>query len=321
MIIAIKVLLFLLLFSSFYFLNKHADDNKILSRQLEEISFKLTVDADSREKLLQEQVRLHGEMDNSKLDLLTRLDRLVAESGIKRTFPFMSGETVIVAVIVMMAIGIIVGQAINKFVLGIVVGFALSCLVLIALNLMRNRNYRRIESTVTEFINLMDNFSRTTDDIISIIGKTYPYLNEPLRSLAQTCYVEGMQTGNIQMAMGNFERNVPHRMLREIIHNITVCSRHDANYAQVIQDSRKMLMEYLKGKEERRQIVNNGRLEFMVIATLGGGMAFMMNGFMDGVDIIEVLLETTVGNVFLGIFVGVVILATIDLFIKENGKD
>jgi Flp pilus assembly protein TadB len=129
-----------------------------------------------------------------------------------------------------------------------------------------------------------------------------------------------MRTGNITAALTEFEKSVNHKKLREIIHNISVCSRYDTDYEAVIGDSRKMLQDYLTGKAQERAILNSARIEYISIALIAGVLFWMIGDFME-VDLEQMLLHTTVGSAFIFYFIVVVFIAVLNLFIIEGGRD
>lgn len=306
-----------------WFLQKHLRDDKIIQKKMDGMFQKIQSETARRSALLRQQQEMDGELEESKLDLLTKLDSLIAQSNIRRIFPLLNAEVFLIGSIVIVALGILIGNLAGPsyMIVGLILSVSAVFLSFAGMYMMKNRNYKRIEDGVIDFINLMENYSKTSDDIIDIIGKTYPFLGEPLRSLAQRCYTEGMRTGNVTMALTDFERGINYRMLREIVHNISVCSRYDTNYKAVIQNSRDQLMDYLAGKEKRRTIINTGRTEFLIILILAGFLFYFITSLVDNLDVAGILLHTMAGNVLLIIFTGVILLAVYMLFIKENGRD
>ena len=96
--------------------------------------------------------------------------------------------------------------------------------------------------------------------------------------------------------------------------------RQDTNYADIIEDSRKMLQEYLAGKEQKKAMLTAARIEYLTIAAVAALLFWMMGSFV-GVDLRMMLLNSAVGNIIILYFVAAILIAVIGLFIMENGRD
>ena len=94
------------------------------------------------------------------------------------------------------------------------------------------------------------------------------------------------------------EKKVEHEKFRELIRNLEICSRYEANYAEIIKDSRGLIQEYTAYSQERKSIINNARVEIVMIVACCGLVFWMVDDFSTK-GILAVLLGTTVGNVLL----------------------
>ena len=201
----------------------------------------------------------------------------------------------------------------------ITLSFIIILLVTILLYL-NNLNKKRVEEELMNFINLIENYSKTSDDIIHIIGRIFPYINEPIKSAAEECYLEGQRSGNISQSLDNFAKKINHKRFREIIRSLSICSRYEANYSDVAEDSRKMLMEYLAGKREREAIIRNARIEVLAILGLAGVMVYILGNFI-GENTLDLLMMNFIGKMIL-LFAFIVLLITIvSLILMGRGKD
>ena len=163
---------------------------------------------------------------------------------------------------------------------------------------LAGKNYQRTEKSLTTFLNLLENYSITSDDLINIFYKVAINMEEPVQSALYECYAEATSTGDIQTAMQNLEKKVEHEKFREIIRNLEICSRYEANYAEIIKDSRGLIQEYTAYSQERKSIINNARVEIVMIVACCGLVFWMVDDFSTK-GILAVLLGTTVGNVLL----------------------
>lgn len=319
--LALIILLGVAVFVAVFALLNHMTKNKVISSSMQSFIDYTESESTKRSAAKNEQIALDGELDESTFDMLTKLDNVIQQSNIRKFIPFLNAELYLIALILVLALAIIISQQVTgKIAIGLFFGAAFAFVTMASLLVAKNVNYNRVEDEIVDFINLMENFSKTSGDIIDIFGKVYPYLTEPLRSITQRCYVSGIKTGNINSALSEFERSVGHKKFREVIHNLNVCSRYDTNYSDIITDSRQMLHEYLSGKEQKKAMLREARIEYVMIAAIAMVLFYMMGEFME-VDLRHLLFNTLIGNFFGFYTVGVIGLAIISLFILENGKD
>ena len=105
-------------------------------------------------------------------------------------------------------------------------------------------------------------------------------------------------TGDRNQAIRNMEKRIEHEKFKELIRNLEICSRYEANYGEVIKDSRGLLREYLATVKERKAILNNARVEIAMILGCCGIVFWMMNDFTQ-TGILPLLLGNTAGNLLL----------------------
>ena len=159
-------------------------------------------------------------------------------------------------------------------------------------------NYRKTEESLMTFINLMENYSSMEDELIAIFSRIQTFLTEPIKSAVEQCCIEAEMTGDKGRAIRNLEKRIEHEKFKELVRNLEICSRYEANYGEVIKDSRSLLREYLAAAKERKAILNNARIEIAMIIGCSGIVFWMMNDFTQA-GIMSVLLGSMVGNIIL----------------------
>ena len=296
-ILVLKICLFLMLFIASYLVFSYLMEHKVFSNVAESMYEKAKAQEEGR--LAEEQMRYVIEGRQEKHSFLYRLDLLVIQSNIKKFLPFASTEILIVLVIILSAGGFAVVTTITgTWIFGIVGFMAVVFVCYMILYLMAGSNYKKTEESLMTFINLLENYSNTEDEIISIFSRIQYFLTEPVKSAVEQCCAEAEATGNKEKAMQNLEKTIEHEKFKELIRNLEICSRYDANYGEVVKDSRSLLREYLAYKKERKAIINNARVE---VAMILGGCAlvvWMMNDFTQ-TGIMNVLLGSLFGNIIL----------------------
>ena len=159
---------------------------------------------------------------------------------------------------------------------------------------MSGLNYEKVEGNILTFVNLLENYSQTNDDIVIIFGKTYEYLEEPLRGYIELFYEESISTGDVTKAFRNLENRIENTRFKEIIRNLEICSRHEANYQEIIKDCRYNLKEYLKFKQKKKAIIQNGRASLSMALGTSGFLVYMFSGFVPNLS--EILITSPIGN-------------------------
>lgn len=315
-IYCLYVLLFILLFATCHALFTYLKNNNVISNSLRNFYEKTEADVEERLRLEQMQKAERGNVD--KENILLKLDKTINYSNIKKYIPFLNSNIYIFTMVLFASIGLIIGSELVDFILGLALAGIIVLLYIIILLLMANRSYKKVEENVVTFMNLVENYAKTNNDLISIMGKIYYYLDDPLKTHVQECYLLGLRTGDSDMALEKLQNSVQHKKFQEIIRNLIICSHYEANYEEVIEDSRAMLMEYLAGKRERAAMARNARIELVMLVGICALVVYMMGDFL-GDNIINILMETFLGKLILAylmIVLGIVIFQII--FIGRN---
>lgn len=246
---------------------------------------------------------------------LFRLDRLLDEIGIRRKWSYLTAEIYLLFFFAILAvIGVFIfllTKSVVYFLLGM---FLLTLIHGTGLYLLAGYYYKKTEKQLLAFINLIDNYAQTSDDLVEIIGKTETYLEKPLKTAVSEFHWEAVHTGEIDTALRHLTLKVQHGKLKEMIRNLDICRRHEANYTEIITDIRVSVKEYLASKEERRSIQQNARASIVIIILVGILILRLVNGFIGG-DLWKLLLRSKAGIAIL-VYLFVVLTAGIRHFIK-----
>lgn len=251
----------------------------------------------AEEELLQQEVG-----NREKKNIFYRMDETLYHAGIKTKLPWITVELLILIVgIIMLAIMFLFAKSTGSFVIGMGVAFLIFIAVLATLKMMCYVRNRKVETNLLQFANLIENYSRTSDDIVGIFGKVYRYLEEPLRSGVAECYSEAITTGDFSKACTRLSKVMGNPQLSVLLSNIEICARHEANYETVTRSNKKMIREKLTENEIRREMANSGRIQVGFLVIIGGVIIAMLNRMTNGI-LFQSFFHTRVGNV---IFVGV----------------
>lgn len=297
MIILMKLLLFLALEVIAFLFLSYVRQHKVLSNTAEMMYQKAKMQEETRQD---KQYRLHIEEGRQeKVSLLYRIDLLVIQSNIKKRIPFAVTEILLILILLLAVTGFTVVTAVTgTWIFGVLGFLGVGITAYLLLYFMALRNYKRTEEGLMTFINLLENYSSMEDELISIFSRIDSFLEEPLKSAVEQCCIEAEMTGDRVGAIRNLEKSIEHEKFKELIRNLEICSRYEANYGEVIKDSRNLLREYLAVAKERKAILNNARIEIAMIIACCGVVFFMMNDFTE-TGILSVLLGSLIGNLIL----------------------
>lgn len=295
-VLGLTIFLFVLVFCACYTLFSYLKRYNVIENKIK--SFYEKTEADVEERLRLEEIRKAESGNTDDENLLLKLDRTINYSNIKKVIPFLNSTTYIFTMSIFAAVALIVGTKLSGLAIGIFCGGIVVMIYIVALMILADINYKRVEANVMTFINLVENYSKTNNDLISIMGKIYYYLEEPLKSQVEECYYLGQRTGDVDLALDTLQRNVQHGKFKEIIRNLIICSHYEANYEDVVEDSRDMLLTYLAGKRERAEMARNARIELGILLGACIVVAYMIQTFL-GESIIGLLQSNIIGMIIL----------------------
>lgn len=306
-----KFLLLISLIVLIYQLMNYINENKLVANTATKI-FNITESSYNKRKLKKEKLKIE-EGNVKKNSLINNIDLLIERSHIKDKLPFFNTEIYISLTVILAFTGFIIGSILARYwLIGIVLGMSFVLALYSILYIASGLNYEKIDKEILTFVNIMENYSGTNDDIVTIIGKTYPYLQNPLRQYLEQFYNEATSTGDITTSFRKLELRVENDRVSDLIRNIEICSRHEANYQEIIRDSRETIIEYLKAKQQRKAITISGRIELLVCLLLSAAMIYIFSSFVP--NLMTSLRNDIKGNVILlycVVIMGIVIWNTI----------
>lgn len=305
------LLLLLLLFASFCFLELLREKKPVRSA-----AKRLYLHTREKEKQRAGRIRRIRleEGKQEKESFLWRLECMLEQSGAKKYFGGLNAELFLFLELLLFVGGCLLFPLLGfTGISGAALAGGTAILPVLFLYLAWVLQYGKMEEEVLYFMNLLENYSQTTDDILTIFQRTVPYLNEPLKSAVSEAYMEGRTTGQTAQVFYYLHRKIPHEKFGTILRNLEICSRHEANYQEIIRDSRGMLLEYLHGKKERQAMVQNARIEIGMILLCSLLVFYLVNGFLEE-PLLYVLQQSLPGKLLLYYCGGIVLCVLWNLF-------
>lgn len=288
MYIYLFMLIIYIVYSSLNYFKYHSR----MQKTLQSIYNQMSESERARAEAERRQRDIHGA--GIKHDMLSNLDEELAYSGIKEKFRWMTTELYIVIVLLTAALGTIMATAIGGFIIGLIVAFAIVCIFKLAISIMNSRRERKIEEQMLQFMNIIENFSRTSDDIIDILEKTARYIDDPLSSHIRDAVHEARGTGDSELALQDLQDNVKNKYFKVLIRNLDTTSKLENNYADIIEDCRNVFHSYIKSQKEKRSIRKNGVVEIIAMIIIGFLCTYMVGQMTPDGNILYTLLHSGV---------------------------
>ncbi len=235
--------------------------------------------------------------NRERKSLLYKLDRMLDYSGLRNKMNIGAEAYIAFIAALMAACAVITHIFTGNIFLAISVTFIVISISSVVLYILSGIYYSRLEKEIMTFLNLVENFSKTENDIVQIFKKTIHYINEPLRSIMEEFCSEAESMGDTEPAFENMIVRVEHAKCRELFRNLNVCSKYEANYDEVACDCRTSMLDYLSVKSERAAIIANGRAEIIILLIGAMCTVFLFSGITE--NIFGVLTGTLAGNIIL----------------------
>lgn len=311
----IKYLIYLILISSLFFTIYNLITKTKLKKIIKFIVEKSTINEKERsieyEKLYEE----FGILE--KVNLKRKIDIYLIRSGLKEKFPFINADIFILISILVSVVTFIITMLITRvFIISVGIALIMFLLFMLYIYILNGITYEKIDNQLILFLNLLENFSTTTDDIVSIFQESSQYLSYPLNKYCEEFVTESKMTGNVRIAFSNFEDKIENERLKDIIRNIEISSRNDANYKEVLGKSKDVIKGYFESKESKRSIKRSGQMDICISAIMGLVVILVMNNLIPNLK--YDLINTTIGNIILTYWMFVIVICVSNFIVLQK---
>lgn len=281
----------------------------------------LSYSSEAAEKRIREEERLQREEGNrEKKNVFYRMDEMLIHTGIRKRLPFLTVEMMLLFCAAFFFIVVVIfTEFTGSILLGIAAAGILYMLSAESIRMLIRFRQRKVEDNILHFANLMENYARTSDDIVSIFHKISIYLDEPLRSAVEKCYMETYTTGDFAAACSHLDISIGNRYFSDMLTNIEICSRHRANYEEVIHGNKEIVRKYLSERDVRQEMARNARIEIGIMAVIGGWTLSILNSMFSG-GLFRLLLGSIFGNAVLAVLV-LIALYVLHAMLSINGEE
>lgn len=261
-------------------------------------------------------IRKYGAIENTSF--FYKIDRLLITSGLRRIFPFLSGEVFIGIELLAFTFGILVGIVLagNLF-LAVFLGCVFLVAVYVCVLALSARTYNQIEDSTSIFVSILSNHAKGSSDIITIMQNTHPSLDGPIRSLVSRFLYDAERTGNIDMAFDYMKASVDNRQFQTIVLNLKNCMHYQANYEEVLSQMMGQIAAQLSAREERKNVLFSMKITLVVIS-IAAIVIVQLIGTGIGVDVKAILTGNAVGQFLLFITGIMYLFVAVKLFVTDK---
>lgn len=234
-------------------------------------------------------VSKYGVIENRSL--LYKIDRLITMSGLKKTFPHLSGEVFIgILFISLITTAILVSNLAGNVFLGLFIALAVVTAEFLVVIFLSGRTYNQIEEDTSLFISILSNHAKGSSDIVTIMTRTLPSMDGPIRELIKKFLLDAEKTGDIDIAFDVMKESVDNRTFQTIIVNLKNCMHYQANYEEVLQQMMNQVAEAMSAREERKNIlfsmkitlVSISIMSVVIVALIGKGIGIDVKAILTG---------------------------------------
>lgn len=309
-LLAMKILLFLFLFTAFvclfYYLRKSRVLVKALQNAYEGLSNTSVKRARERKKELLQVVQ-------PRKSFLDKLERQLVYSGLSKKFPFLTAE---LWILILLASGAVIYFICLTFTKSVGTGLlAAACDILVLLlteKVLAMRNLKMVDRELIEFLNMLGNYSIASGEVTGILHIVSRYFHNPLRSALEECYYEAQTSGKPSAALLALADKIEHPKFKEIIKNIEISSRYSADFSVVVKDSRKIIQDYIRNKEECKSMAQEAATNMVILCVLLAVAIYAVTRLID-TSMTYLLLHTGIGRICLVIVAAIIIAFVIEV--------
>ena len=302
MMIILKIIIAICLFSGIFFFFWYLQRTKIIEKSL------TAARGSIKETTARRQVEAHANLLIRDKKNKTRLEKIIENpeklytySRIGKIVRGLSFEAWAVLVVLTTA-GAYLGTLIvtKNTMTGLLAAVGYFLIIKIAEMILAKRNFKTIDKSLLEFLNQLGNFSAIQGEITNVLHQTAQYTPPILAEALEGCYIEAQTTGNVSAALMGLADQFEHEKFKEIIINLEVCSRYTANLKVIVDSLRRNLMDAKRASQERRAIADSAIIEMVILSVMLLIVLAVVNTMIKA-SIWDVLFHSVVGYAALGV--------------------
>lgn len=257
--------------------------------------------------------RMHEKRANLRLmskhdGYFHRIEQRLVYSGLSVRWPWLTPEIWILFQLLASAAGYFgTVVVLRNWLYGIACMIILQILRVLMENFMMSRNYRMVNENLLRFLDFLGNYSVTAGEVTGVLGQISRYMDEPLKSVLDTCCYEAQMTGDTGLALLSMAEKIEHPQFKELIRNLEFSLRYSADFTVFVGNSRRAVRDYMKSRQERKSMVKEALINMLILF----GMSLIVLAAVEklvGTSIRSLMFNSIPGRISLGMIAGIFLL-------------
>lgn len=228
-----------------------------------------------------------------------RIEHLLYYCGLKQRCPWMTAELFVAGNTMAAGVIFLMGSMLAGIKTAGVITGSVFLLEYFLLQYGRNRNLRRVNDNLLKLLDFLGNYSITAGEVTGVFNQVSRYMEEPVRTVLEECYLETQVTGDAGLALLSMGEKIEHPKFRELARNLEISVRYCADFTALVQASRRSMREYLRMTQERKGMLREAAINMALLMLLFFGMLLTV-GSLIGCSLKELLWVSAIGKMGMG---------------------
>lgn len=242
-----------------------------------------------REKAERIERQRYGATD--KKNFMEKFNQRLWYAGIRQAYPTLTTELLLLSGIVAMVMAFIIATLAGGIIIGLIVPLILYAIVSVVLISLEVRRNNKIEEHLLSTMNILENFSKSSTDLVHIIDRSSKLISEPLKTEFANTVIQARGSGDPDSALADLQDRVKTPYFKVMIKNLSIASKYQNNYSDIIADVRDSYHAYLKNKKRRKGLLSTGVAQIIMMIIVGAMCLFMVGDITEDGNIIKSLLN------------------------------
>lgn len=267
------------------------------------------VDKRYEDRLLSERAeKIYKKKGKDKKSLMSKIDNLIYNSNIRKTFRFMSSELFIFIDVLLATTAAFCVYLIFKSIIFPLMAFlAVVILSYAVLREMARINFDKIDNNIMPFVDALKSSAKIKNSILFMMEEATKSLKEPLKTHNKEFVMEVKRGVPMETAFSNYINKIENIRLKNILKNLYICSINNADYSKLLTKTKVVIRKYYEEKERRKKKVQTGQAGIIAIILISlliiHGLTGMMPGFY------EKMIGSVIGQAIIAYIAGVILFA------------
>lgn len=224
------------------------------------------MDLAARQRGLENRKQLMELQENHSLWF--RLERLLYYSGIRQRFPAVSVEIWVVGELTVTGMIFLVCLAFGGMKAALFITGTVLAAEAVTLRYLRARNLRRVNDNLIKLLDFLGNYSITAAEVTGTLDQVSRYMEEPIRTTLEECYMEAQVTGDTGTALLSMADKVEHPKFQELARNMEISVRYCADFTALVSSSRRSMREHLRIAQERKEMLREAVVSMALLLAM-----------------------------------------------------